>query len=141
MNESLARGEVTFAKPEGIDRKYLTIQEHHISTFIRDTYKAEANVNPQLGGTVVFEKPKVEVATVDPFESTVNGKVQKELAEMPKVTFESKELYSQAQSLCQMIPHWTKDSENPIYQYVPESERPFKNTIVDENAEFKSQRI
>ena len=132
MNESLARGEVTFAKPEGIDRKYLNVYEQHQSDYVRDNLKAEANVSPEIGGTVIFSKEKKESAAVNPYEGTINGKVIK--SDMPKVTFESKELYSQAQNLCQMIPHWSKDSENPIYQYVPESERPFKTMALEDNS-------
>lgn len=30
-----------------------------------------------------------------------------------------------------MIPHWTGESDNPIHQYVPESERPFQKTAND----------
>ena len=47
---------------------------------------------------------------------------------MPKVKFDTKELYEHAHHLCQQIPHWKKDSDNPIFQYICESEKPFKNT-------------
>lgn len=30
-----------------------------------------------------------------------------------------------------MIPHWHTPAENPIHQYVPESERPFKTSAMD----------
>ena len=30
-----------------------------------------------------------------------------------------------------MIPHWKTPQENPIYQFVPESERPFKTSSMD----------
>ena len=30
-----------------------------------------------------------------------------------------------------MIPHWKTPQENPIHQYVPESERPFKTSSLD----------
>lgn len=46
---------------------------------------------------------------------------------MPKVTFESKEFYNQATYLSSHIPYWTSDKENPIFQYVPTTERPFTN--------------
>jgi len=29
--------------------------------------------------------------------------------------------------LSSVIPHWNNDKENPIFQYVPTSERPFTN--------------
>lgn len=50
---------------------------------------------------------------------------------MPKVTFDTKELYEHAHHLCQQIPHWNKDSDNPIFHYICESEKPFKNTGTD----------
>jgi hypothetical protein len=44
----------------------------------------------------------------------------------PKVTFEAKELFEQAQLFTQKVPYWKKNSEHPVYQYVPVSERPFQ---------------
>ena len=51
------------------------------------------------------------------FESQVNKKVTKDqhVSANPKFTFESKELYGQAQELCQMIPHWEGEAGNPIH--------------------------
>ena len=46
---------------------------------------------------------------------------------MPKVTFEAKEFFQQATVLSQVIPHWQSPKDNPIYQYVPTTERPFTN--------------
>ena len=48
-------------------------------------------------------------------------------SECPKFTFEAKELFDQSLHLCQQIPHWKGEHDNPINQYVPISERPFKN--------------
>jgi hypothetical protein len=43
------------------------------------------------------------------------------------VTFEAQEFYNQAMFYSEKIPYWKKDSENPIYHYVPSTEDPFKN--------------
>ena len=44
----------------------------------------------------------------------------------PKVTFAAKEVYNQIKHLGQKIPHWTSERENPINQFIPSQEQPFK---------------
>lgn len=78
-----------------------------------------------------FTEEKVGQRSIDPYDKQVNFKIQKPAEEMPKVTFDTKELYEHAHHLCQQIPHWKKDSDNPIFQYICESEKPFKNTNTD----------
>lgn len=58
----------------------------------------------------------------------INQKIENTPGQLPKVTFTAKELYDQAEHLCQMIPHWKSEKQNPIFQYIPESQRPFKKT-------------
>ena len=45
---------------------------------------------------------------------------------MPKVTFKSKEMYDESYKMSQKIPIWKTPQENPINQFVPASEAPFK---------------
>lgn len=56
VQESLRRGEITFAKPEGIDRRYLSVTEQRTKAFTRNPNKTEANIAPEAGGSVVFEE-------------------------------------------------------------------------------------
>ena len=100
MKQSLLRGEIDFARPEGIDKRYLTVQEQKQTAFVREADKNEAGIAPELGGTVVYRGEQQRAKAVDPFQQCVNSKVTKEAGEMPRFTFESKELYNQAQHLC-----------------------------------------
>lgn len=52
MQESLLKGEITFAKPEGIDRRYLSVKDSRHLQFVRNTDKPEANVVPEAGGSI-----------------------------------------------------------------------------------------
>jgi|LakMenEpi03Aug12_release.lakeMendotaPanAssembly.Ray.scaffolds.fasta_scaffold182546_3 hypothetical protein len=47
---------------------------------------------------------------------------------MPKVTFRSKEMYDEAYKICHKIPIWKGNNDNPINQFVPASEQPFKQS-------------
>jgi len=51
----------------------------------------------------------------------------------PKVTFTSKEMFEEAHKLCQQIPHWKGEHENPIHYFVPVNERPFPDPATEEN--------
>lgn len=44
MKESLANGEITFKRPEGIDRKYLTVKEQRNPVFKIDKNKVEGGI-------------------------------------------------------------------------------------------------
>jgi hypothetical protein len=55
MKESLARGEITFAKREGMARKYLAVKDLKTLDFMRKPDKTEGNIYPAEGGSVVFE--------------------------------------------------------------------------------------
>lgn len=129
MRESILRGELTFQNAEGIETKYLSIADKKKPQFVRDTDKPEAGIVPELEGTIRVvdnEQRSVEPA---PFDKAINQYIKADQeTSVKKVTFESKELFSQASHLCQQIPHWKTDSDNPIFKYVPESERPFKPT-------------
>lgn len=73
---------------------------------------------------------KVKKQEQNPYVHQINARMQPgEVTEngYPKMTFESKEFFNQANFLSQHIPYWTTDKENPIYQYVPTTERPFTN--------------
>ena len=54
MHESLQRGEITFKKPEGIDRKYASVRALRQPEFMRNIDKTEAGVKPEPEGTVKF---------------------------------------------------------------------------------------
>ena len=116
MKASLQRGEITFKKSEGIDRRYQSIREEKKPMFTRLVDKPEAGVKPEPDGSIVFSlETHQNQAQANAYEKVVNGKVAKVKGENPKFTFESKELFDQAQHLCQQIPHWNKESDNPIY--------------------------
>lgn len=110
ISESLARGELTFKKPEGIDKKYQSIRSEKTPMFVRDTNKKEAGIMPEDHTSLVYAEEKVKKAQQDPYEKSVNSKVNH-----GKFTFQSKELYEQAHHLCQQIPHWQTDEGNPIF--------------------------
>ena len=58
----------------------------------------------------------------------------------PKVTFTSKEMFEEANKLCQQIPHWKSERENPIHHFVPTNERPFPEPESDEKISFDARR-
>ena len=129
IKDSIRMGELSFQRAEGIEKNYLSIRNQKKSVFERDLNKPEAGVIPEKDGAIVYgEALKEEQAEQDPFYDCINKKVIKTEGENPKFTFTSKELYGQAHHLCQQIPHWDGNSKNPIYQYVPEAERPFKSS-------------
>jgi len=41
-------------------------------------------------------------------------------------------MFEQAHQLCQQIPHWNGDKENPIHYYVPADERPYPDPESDD---------
>jgi hypothetical protein len=49
-------GEITFAKKEGIEKKYLSIREKKKPVFERDADKPEAGIVPEKDGTIVYAK-------------------------------------------------------------------------------------
>ena len=86
MKESLARGELTFKKPEGTDRRYLHIKDVKSVQYQRNPNKAEANIEPQLDSTVRFKAKQVSKEAKNPYDEIINQKVAKD-GEMPKFTF------------------------------------------------------
>lgn len=115
MKESLKKGELSFQKQEGIDKLYLSIKDTKVKAFKRNLDKIEANIKPEPHGTVVIEAKqpdKQERPSV--YDAIVNDKVVKTNG-MPKFTFETQELFQQADHLTQQIPHWKSDNENPIH--------------------------
>jgi len=52
VQESLKRGERTFAKPEGIDRRYQSVKNIHRPPYQRRTDVNEANIKPEVGGSI-----------------------------------------------------------------------------------------
>lgn len=73
---------------------------------------------------------KTKKQEFNPYEHQINARIQPGAVTengYPKVTFECKEFFNQANFLSQHIPYWTQNKDNPIYQYVPTTERPFTN--------------
>jgi len=93
MQESLKRGEITFKKPEGVDRRYKSIKDKKELDFVRNPDKIEANIKPEPFGTVVIAARKASVIEKSPvYDEVVNQKVIPQGGQ-PKFTFESQELY------------------------------------------------
>lgn len=46
----------------------------------------------------------------------------------PRVTFNAQETFSETHRLCQKIPTWSQQSQNPINHFVPSQEQAFKPT-------------
>lgn len=118
---------MTMPKKEGIDRKYLSVRDESDNLFKRNDDKIEANVNLDADGDLKFTEEHFAKRAPDPYVKQVNMRF-KQAEEMPKISFDTKELYEHAHYLCQQVPHWKKDSDNPIFQYICESEKPFQTT-------------
>jgi hypothetical protein len=69
MKESLARGEITFAQREGMDRKYLAVKDVKALNFASRPDTTEGNIYPQEGGLVVFEEEEKQLLDEDAFNS------------------------------------------------------------------------
>ena len=94
MNESLANGEITFKRPEGIDRKYLTVKELRDPEFKIDKNKVEGGIQLQPDGLFTLQERKQEKEEeAKPYEKTTNAKFEKPKNDYPKVTFTAKEVY------------------------------------------------
>lgn len=106
MHESLQRGEITFKRPEGIDRRYASVRDLKEPEFSRNIDKSEAGVKPEPESSVRFAEEAKAQLSAAAYEKQVNGKVSEAAGSYPKFTFESKELYERAHHLCQQIPHW-----------------------------------
>lgn len=141
MQKSLANGELTFKKSQGIDNKYLSIRNEKQTNYQRNPDRIEANIKPEPHGTVVIG-PKIaerDQRRPNVYDAIVNEKVVKANG-MQKFTFESQELFKQANHLSQQIPHWNSEKENPIHQYIPESKRPFQTSTDFANKNKLSHR-
>lgn len=77
MAASLKRGEMTFKPPEGIDKKYLTINNIRNPLFDRNPNKVDANIKPQPEGLIRLnsdlEKQEIQSHL---YNFIVNEKVQ-----------------------------------------------------------------
>ena len=62
--------------PQGIDGKYLSIQDERRPTFERNRDKPEAGVVPEKDGTIVVVDGEKKVVRDDPFVKTINGQVK-----------------------------------------------------------------
>ena len=49
---TIMSGEITFKKPEGIDRRYIAVRDVKKAQFTRNPDKPEAGVMPELDGTI-----------------------------------------------------------------------------------------
>jgi hypothetical protein len=56
MHNSLLRGEVTFKRPEGIDKRYASIKSVKTPIFTRNTNKPEAGIKPEPDGSIKFSE-------------------------------------------------------------------------------------
>lgn len=68
MHQSLLRGEVTFKKAEGIDRRYVSVKDEHQPEYMRRLDKPEAGVLLEPEGTMRFApevKEKVDVTAYE----------------------------------------------------------------------------
>ena len=73
MQTSLKRGEITFKKPEGVDRRYQSIKDRKQLAFMRNPDKIEANINPEPNGTVVIAARKASVIEKAPiYDEIIN---------------------------------------------------------------------
>ena len=87
----------------------------------------EAEVQPEDGGSVELEEEEYEACPNHPFEDNINNRIQyDEKSEMPKISFTAKEVYDQSYKLSKLVPHWKTEADNPINNFIPESEKPFK---------------
>ena len=68
LHASLRRGELTYKKKEGLERKYLSYKLVKDKGFTRNADKIEANVNLDKEGSLKFTEEKVGLATIDPYE-------------------------------------------------------------------------
>jgi hypothetical protein len=64
----MKRGELTFKKKEGLERKYLSFKETRKPLFTRNADKIEANINLDTEGSLKFTEEKVGLAAIDPYE-------------------------------------------------------------------------
>jgi hypothetical protein len=63
MHESLQRGEITFKRPEGIDRRYASVTALREPEFKRNIDKSEAGVKPELDSSIRFaEEAKAQLS-------------------------------------------------------------------------------
>lgn len=72
ISASLKRGEITFKKPEGVDRRYKSIREEKQKAFVRNPDKIEASVKPEPFGTILIEASKREVLKAGIYEEIIN---------------------------------------------------------------------
>ena len=104
---------------------YLKVQAYSRPMFERKKDKNEANVKPEMEGTVKIGSKKSKYSEPNAFEAQINSRVKpptmndwdkpRDPGNFPKFTFESKEMYEQAKDLSQKIPVWSTQKENPIY--------------------------
>lgn len=69
--------------------------------FKRSEDKIEANVALDKSGELKFTEEKFAKRQPDPYEKQVNFKYKQSDNGMPKITFDTKELYEHAHHLCQ----------------------------------------
>lgn len=127
-------------KKEGIDKKYMSIKEKKEPLYQKEEDKKEAGLRFKEDTLARYENKKSKAHNQNPYEQLINARFAKSENGFPKVTFESKEFFNQANHLSQHVPYWSSDKENPIYQYVPTSERPFTNDselLFDTNLQSK----
>lgn len=120
-------------KKEGMETKYLSIRDKTQIPYQKDYDKKEAGVQPEPEGLVQMTGKKQKDREHNPYDHTINARIYAapldstmDKNDYAKVTFDCKEFYNQAAYLCQQIPYWKAHKENPIYQFIPTTEQPFK---------------
>lgn len=99
----------------------------------KEEERKEAGVKPDMTGSIQYQKKIGKAKPKNPYEQVINGRIENPDANKGKIkiSFEAKEFFNQADFLSQQIPYWTKDKDNPIYQYIPTSEQPFQTTTTN----------
>ena len=89
MNESLRKGQLTYVKPEGVDKLYNSIKDVKQKNFERNPEKIDANITPEPDSTIVIadRKNHDEIQKPNVYDMSVNDKIQK--GSVPKFTFET----------------------------------------------------
>lgn len=85
---------------EGLDRKYMSVQNKREPTYKKDNARFEAGVIPS-GPSIYVKGKKEKQALQNPYEQLINARFNANNSpnNYPSVTFEARELYDQANFL------------------------------------------
>ena len=132
-----------------MDGRYLSIRDIKQPTFKRDQNKNEANIVPDRGSTIKIAGRKQKFSEPNPYEQNIASRMAPDVdilasdtasnenikpaatKKFPKVSFGAQQVFNEVVSLSAKVPTWTGNKQNPINQFVPESEQPYK-TVSEE---------